>query len=84
VIGLRTTVPRLGRERVAPPLAWIHRISRELWGEATRSTRRLETWTIRASDCSVVVADQQRRAVERLFGAVVLRLEIRTLPEASR
>jgi hypothetical protein len=64
---------------------WLNRIGRELSGsEMPRSTRRLETRTTRASDCPVAVADQQRRVVERLFGAVVLRLEIRTLPEASR
>jgi hypothetical protein len=50
----------------------------------TRSTRRLETWTIRASDGPVAVADQQRLVVERLFGAVVLRLDSLILSRTSR
>ena len=50
----------------------------------TGSTRRLEARTIKASDCPVAVADKQFLAVERLFGAGVLRLESRTLLGTSR
>jgi hypothetical protein len=64
---------------------WINRIIRELSGrEMTRSTRMLEARTIKASDRPIAVADKQFLAVERLFGAVVLRLESRTLPRTSR
>ena len=64
---------------------WINRIVRELSGsEMTRSTRRLEARMIKASVCPVAVADKQFLAVERLFGAVVLRLESRTLLRTSR
>jgi hypothetical protein len=64
---------------------WIKRIIREPSGsEMTRSTRRLEARTIKASDCPVAVADEQFLVVERLFGAVVLRLESRTLRGTSR
>ena len=64
---------------------WINRIVRELSGrEMTGSTRMLEARMIRASDCPVAVADKQFLAVERLFGAVVLRLESRTLLGTSR
>ena len=64
---------------------WINRIVRELSGrEMTPSTRRLEARTIKASDCPVAVADKQFLAVERLFGAVVLRLVSRTLLGTSR
>jgi hypothetical protein len=44
----------------------------------------LEARTIKASDRPIAVADKQFLAVERLFGAVVLRLESRTLPRTSR
>jgi hypothetical protein len=50
----------------------------------TGSTRRLEARMIKASDCPVAVADKQFLAVERLFGAVVFRLESRTLLGTSR
>jgi hypothetical protein len=50
----------------------------------TGSTRRLEARTIKASDCPVAAADKQFLDVERLFGAVVLRLESRTLLGTSR
>ena len=64
---------------------WINRIVRELSGsEMTRSTRRLEARMIKASVCPVAVADKQFLAVERLFGAVVFRLESRTLLGTSR
>ena len=64
---------------------WINRIVRELSGrEMTGSTRMLEARMIRASDCPVAVADKQFLAVERLFGAVVLRLVSRTLLGTSR
>jgi hypothetical protein len=64
---------------------WINRIIRELSGrEMTRSTRMLEARTIKASDRPIAVADKQFLAVERLFGAVVLRLESRTLLRTSR
>jgi hypothetical protein len=64
---------------------WINRIIRELsGGEMTRSTRMVEARTIKASDRPIAVADKQFLAVERLFGAVVLRLESRTLLRTSR
>jgi hypothetical protein len=64
---------------------WIKRIVREPSGsEMTRSTRRLEARMIKASVCPVAVADKQFLAVERLFGAVVLRLESRPLLRTSR
>jgi fructose-specific phosphotransferase system component IIB len=50
----------------------------------TGSTRRLEARTIKAADCPVAAADKQFLAVERLFGAVVLRLESRILLRTSR
>jgi hypothetical protein len=50
----------------------------------TRSTRRLETWTISASDGPVAVAHQQRLTVERLFGAVVVALDRLILSRTSR
>jgi hypothetical protein len=50
----------------------------------TRSTRRLETWTLRASDGAVAVAHQQGLTVERLFGAVVLALGSLSLGRTSR
>lgn len=64
---------------------WINRIVRELSGrEMTGSTRMLEARTIKASDRPIAVADKQFLAVERLFGAVVFRLESRTLLGTSR
>jgi hypothetical protein len=64
---------------------WINRIIRELSGrEMTRSTRMLEARMIKASDRQIAVADKQFLAVERLFGAVVFRLESRTLLGTSR
>jgi hypothetical protein len=64
---------------------WINRISREPSGsEMTRSTRRLETWTLRASDGPVAVAHQKGLTVERLFGAVVLALDSLILSGTSQ
>jgi hypothetical protein len=63
---------------------WTNRIRRELWVVMTGSTRRLEARTIKAADCPVAAADKQFLAVERLFGAVVLRLESRILLRTSR